>query len=111
VRQAVFEISGLGGVAPRVVEVQGKSHIVRMTGKTEAHDKSLAEVERSIRVTLAAERLRKAEQEFERKLREKYPVTIDDAVLAKVRVHAGGSGGGAGLRSLDGVAGRRASTE
>jgi peptidyl-prolyl cis-trans isomerase C len=93
VRHAVFEISELGGVARRLVEAQGKFHIVRMTGKTEAHDKSLAEVERPIRVTLAADRLRKAEQEFERKLREKYPVIIDDLALSKIRVPAGGKGG------------------
>lgn len=83
-RAAVFEIDELGGVLPRVVRDGSAFHIVRMTGKTEARDRSYSEAERSIRVALVQERVRAREAELENELRSKYPVTIDEAQLAKV---------------------------
>jgi peptidyl-prolyl cis-trans isomerase C len=76
----------LGGVLPRAVSAAGGFHIVRMTGKTDARDRSFADAERSIRVALVQERIRTREAELEAELKKKYPVTIDEAQLAKIPV-------------------------
>lgn len=85
-REAVFRIPEVGGVLPEVVAHGGKFHIVRMTGKTEARERRFEEAERTIRVALVQEMIRQREAEFEKELREKYPVTIDPAGLAAVKV-------------------------
>lgn len=87
-RAAVFEIDKLGGVLPHPVAAAGAFHIVRMTGKTDARDRSFADAERSIRVALVQERIRAKEAELELELKKKYPVTIDEAQLAKIPVPA-----------------------
>jgi peptidyl-prolyl cis-trans isomerase C len=87
-RAAVFEIDKLGGVLPRAVSAAGSFHIVRMTGKTDARDRTFADAERSIRVALVQERIRTREAELEAELKKKYPVTIDEAQLAKIPVPA-----------------------
>jgi parvulin-like peptidyl-prolyl isomerase len=87
-RAAVFEIDKLGGVLPRPVAAGGAFHIVRMTGKTDARDRAFADAERSIRVALVQERIRAREAELEAELKKKYPVTIDEAALAKIPLPA-----------------------
>lgn len=87
-RAAVFEVEKVGGVLPRVVAAAGAFHIVRMTGKTDARDRTFADAERSIRVALVQERIRAREAELESELKKKYPVTIDEAQLAKIAVPA-----------------------
>ena len=88
VRAAVFEIDKLGGVLPRAVAVGGIFHVVRLTGKTDARDRTFADADRSIRVALVQERIRAREAELEVELKRKYPVTIDEAQLAKIAVPA-----------------------
>jgi tetratricopeptide (TPR) repeat protein len=83
-RAAVFEIDKLGGVLPRPVAVDGRYHLVRMTGQTGARDRSFADAERSIRVALVQEQIRARETALEAELKQKYPVTIDEAQLAKI---------------------------
>lgn len=90
-RAAVFEITELGAVLPRVVAAAGSFHVVRLTGKTDARDRSYADAERAIRVALVQERLRKREAEFEAELKQKYPVTIDENQLAKIPLAAASS--------------------
>jgi len=87
-RAAVFEIDKLGGVLPRVVAAAGSFHVVRLTGKTDARDRTFVDAERSIRVALVQERIRAREAELEAELKKKYPVTIDEAQLAKIPVPA-----------------------
>ena len=87
-RAAVFEIEALGGVLPRVVAAERAFHVVRMTGKTDARDRTYADAERSIRVALMQERIRAREAALEAELRKKYPVTIDEAQLAKLPLPA-----------------------
>lgn len=87
-RAAVFEIDKLGGVLPRPVAALGSFHIVRMTGRTDARDRTFADAERSIRVALVQERIRTREADLEVELKKKYPVTIDEAQLAKIPVPA-----------------------
>jgi peptidyl-prolyl cis-trans isomerase C len=86
VRAAVFKIPKLGGVHPELVPDAGKFHIVRLTGKTDARARSYVEAERAIRVTLLQLRAKKAEDDLERELRQRYPVKIDDAALQQVPV-------------------------
>jgi hypothetical protein len=87
-RAAVFEIDKLGGVLPRVVSAAGAFPDGRMTGKTDARDRTFADAERSIRVALVQARIRAREAELEVELKKKYPVTIDEAQLAKIPVPA-----------------------
>jgi hypothetical protein len=87
-RAAVFEIDKLGGVLPRVVAAAGSFHVVRMTGKTDARDRSFADAERSIRVAIVQERLRQREAELDTELKRKYPITVDESKLAKIALPA-----------------------
>lgn len=85
-KRAVFEIAELGGVSPKIVESQGQFHIVRLTGKTEARQRSLSEAERTIRVALVQSKIKADEAAFEQELRKRYPVKIDAAQLAGLKV-------------------------
>jgi parvulin-like peptidyl-prolyl isomerase len=87
-RAAVFEIDKLGGVLPRPIAFGGTFHVVRLTGKTDARDRTFADAERTIRVALVQERIRARETELESELKKKYPVTIDEAALAKIPLPA-----------------------
>jgi peptidyl-prolyl cis-trans isomerase C len=87
-RAAVFEIDKLGAVLPRVVAADGAFHVLRMTGKTDARDRSFADAQRAIRVALVQERIRQRESELEAELKQKYPVTIDETQLAKIPLPA-----------------------
>jgi DNA-directed RNA polymerase subunit F len=87
VRAAAFEIPKVNDVLGRVVKAaDGKVYVVRLTQKTDARERQYAEAERSIRVKLAQDRIRAKEEEQLAQLRAKYPVQIDDAVLATVHV-------------------------
>jgi parvulin-like peptidyl-prolyl isomerase len=85
-RAAVFQIDKIGGVLDRVVPDGGKFHIVRMTGRTEARDRSFQDAERTIRVAIVQDRIRAREVQLEQELRQRYPVTIDDEALAQAKV-------------------------
>ncbi|HEY6079705.1 MAG TPA: peptidyl-prolyl cis-trans isomerase [Polyangiaceae bacterium] len=87
-RAAVFEIEQLGGVLARPVAEGGRFHVVRMTGRTAARDRTFADAERSIRVALVQERIRAREAQLEAELKQKYPVTIDEAQLARIPLPA-----------------------
>jgi len=86
VRAAVFEIGAVGGVLPRVVESAGKLYVVRFASKADAHDRTFADAERSIRVKLAQEKLHARQDALIEQLRKQYPVQIDEAALATVAV-------------------------
>lgn len=96
VRKAVFEIEKLGGVLAEPVEDAGRFHVVRMTGRTEARDRALAEADRAIRVAILQERIKQSEEKMERELRGRYPVKIDEAALKQVTLPAGSAQGAAG---------------
>ncbi|MFO7179289.1 MAG: peptidylprolyl isomerase [Pseudomonadota bacterium] len=95
-REAVFKIDPKESVYPQVVEHEGKFHIVRMSGRTEPRSRSFAEAERTIRVALVQKLVKEREAALEKELRERYPVTIDDAALSKVKVPSPGAAGRAG---------------
>src|SRR5882724_10724257 len=85
-RAAAFEIDKVGGVLSRIVLDAGRFHIVRMTGRTEARDRSFQDSERTIRVALVQQKIREREAQLEVELKQRYPVTVDDEALGKVKV-------------------------
>jgi peptidyl-prolyl cis-trans isomerase C len=87
-RKAVFRVEKVGGVLAEVVKQGGKFHVVRMTGKTDARDRAFNEAERTIRVSILQRRIREAEEKLEKDLRARFPVKLDDAALARVKLPA-----------------------
>lgn len=92
VREAAFAIADVGGVADKVVPADGKFFVVKLTQKLPAHERTYEEAERSIRVKLAQDRLRKKEDELLAELRKSVHVEIDENALATVKVHMGDAG-------------------
>ncbi len=89
VRAAVFKIGDIGGVWTEVVEEAGVFYVVRMNGITAAHNRSLQESDRSIRIAILQQKMQEREKAFEAELRKKFPVEIDDAALGKVKLPDG----------------------
>jgi hypothetical protein len=88
VREAVFKI-GIGEVFGSLVEADGKQYIVRLSGLTEAHQRTPAEADRSIRVSLLQQKMQEREKALDAELRKKYPVEIDDRALSTIKLPAG----------------------
>lgn len=93
-REAVFKIDKVGSVLPEIVKDGSTFHVVRMTGKTEARDRTFAEAERTIRVAIMQERLQKSEEKLEAELRQRFPVKIDEKALSKVELELPDAGDG-----------------
>lgn len=85
-RAAVFKIGKVGEILPEVVEAEGKFFVVRLSGMTGAHTRSLAEADRSIRVAILQDKLAAAEKKLEDELRKKIPIQIDEAALSAIDV-------------------------
>ncbi|MGC4090676.1 MAG: peptidyl-prolyl cis-trans isomerase [Polyangiaceae bacterium] len=85
-RAAAFKIDKVGGVYPEPVADGGQFHIVRLTNRTDARERTFEAAERTIRITLAQELVKQRERSFEQELARKYPVNIDEAALGKVVV-------------------------
>lgn len=96
VRAGLFEIPKVHDVLERVVAAESRFYVVRLTQKTEAHDRSYQEAERAIRVKLAQDKIRAKEDELLAQLRAKFPVVVDEKVLATVRVDLGTDAGAHG---------------
>jgi hypothetical protein len=88
VQRAVFELGKVGEVHPKVIEADGKLYIVRLSGQSQGHTRSLAEAERAIRVAILQQHVRDREQAFEAELRNKYGVTVDEAALQAIKLPA-----------------------
>jgi DNA-directed RNA polymerase subunit F len=88
VRAAAFEVPDMhpGDVLPRVVQAKRKFYLLRLVSRSDAHDRSFAEAERSIRVRLAQDKLVERERALVDDLRKQFPVAIDEAALGQVRV-------------------------
>lgn len=93
VRSAAFAVGKQGEVHPTPVEVTGKWYVVRVIAINPPAVRTYAETERSIRVTLAQDRVRAAEAKLEQELRAKFPVEIDQAVLEQLAAPGPSSGG------------------
>lgn len=86
-QKAAFEMAKPGDVLDRVVQTaDGTWHIVRLIGKTDAHTRTYAEAERTIRIALSQKGLAEAEKATEADLRKRFPVQVDDAALANVHL-------------------------
>lgn len=91
-RKAVFEVKGdVGAVLDHVVSAGGKWWVVRLSGKTQAHERTFAEAERSIRGILIQKKMQERAKELEVELQKQYPVTVDEAELAKIAAPAAAS--------------------
>jgi len=86
VRAAVFELAEVGQVLDRVVAAGDRFYVVKLMGKQEARERTLAEADRSIRASILQEEIDKREKELEEQLRKEFPVTIDDKALEAVQV-------------------------
>ena len=97
VRAAAFEIPNVGQVYDKLVKVpnDARVYIVRLTQKTDAHERTVSEADRSIRVKIVQEKVRELEEDLLARLRLEYPVQIDDAVLATVHVDLSAPSGSA----------------
>lgn len=86
VRAAAFEIEKPNDVLARVVKSGDKFYVVRLAQKLEAHERTFTEAERAIRVRIAQDRAKNKEDEAYQTLRKQFPVKIDEAALATVKV-------------------------
>jgi len=99
VRTALFDVDKVGDVLPRVVKAgAGKYYIVKLTSRTEAHDRSFEDSERQIRVKLAQDVIHAREVALLDDLRKQYPVKIDEAALGQVTVQLAAVDAGADAR-------------
>jgi len=86
VRAAVFKIGAVGEVGSELVLAEGKTYIVRLSGITAPHNRSLQDADRSIRVAILQQKMQDKEREVEADLRKKFPVEIDEKALARVKL-------------------------
>jgi hypothetical protein len=96
VRAAAFEIPAVGGVLGRVVQSGTKFYVVRLVQKSDPHERTYAEAERTIRVKLAQDKIRAKEDALLDQLKKQYPVQIDEAALSNVQIVAAPDAGVAG---------------
>ena len=76
-----------------IVPAGGKFYVVKLQSKSDARGRSLDDVQRTIRVKLAQDKVRASEAALLDDLRKQYPVQIDEAALAQVKVDARPDGG------------------
>lgn len=86
VRAAVFKLAKVGDVAPDPVASGGKFYVVKLAGRTDPHDRTLKDAERTIRVRLAQDKIHEKQDSMLEDLRKQFPVKIDEAALATVKV-------------------------
>jgi parvulin-like peptidyl-prolyl isomerase len=84
VRAAVFAIAEQGDVHERVVAHDGSHYIVRLVGKSGPRRRSLQEAEATIRVQLLRARLKQLEEDLAAKLKNEFPVEINEEALGKL---------------------------
>jgi peptidyl-prolyl cis-trans isomerase C len=88
VRAAVFKLSAVGQVADAVIEAEGKLYVVRLSGQTAGHKRTLAEADRTIRVAILQQKLNDLEKKLDDELRAKFPVQVDDKVVGDIALPA-----------------------
>ena len=86
VRAAAFKLHDVNQVAAELIESEGRFFIVRLNGIAPPHKRSLGEADRAVRVLLIQEKLAERERALEEDLKKKFPVEIDEAALASVKV-------------------------
>lgn len=86
VRALAFQLSGVGVVGDELVEVKDRFYIVRISGVTAGHQRTLTEAERSIRVAILQQKMQDQDRALEEELRRKFPVEINEAALGAVKL-------------------------
>jgi peptidyl-prolyl cis-trans isomerase C len=86
VREAAFSIDRVGTVYPKLVEADGGYHILMLTGKRAALERTYEQAKRAIRHKLTRERKDAAMQALTARLRNEVPVEIDYGALEEVKV-------------------------
>jgi hypothetical protein len=84
VREAVFKIPKVGETYPEVVAADGKFYVVRLVSTTPARERKYEDSERAIRTAVVQAKIREKERALEEELKKKFPVTVDEAALAKM---------------------------
>jgi hypothetical protein len=85
-QRAVFALQNVGQIHPEVIKAEGKFYILRMSGRSEGHTRSLAEADRAIRVAILQDMIRDREDKLEQDLRKRFPVEIDEAALSSIEL-------------------------
>ncbi len=98
VRAAVFQLGAVGDVAAAPVAAAGRFYVIKLAGKNEPHDRTFAEVEPTLRVKLAQDKIHAHEEALVDELRQKFPVKVDEQALSQVRVGAATVDAGADAR-------------
>ena len=88
VREAAFKLPTVGAVADAIIETEGKFFIVRLSGMTAGHRRTLQEADRSIRVAILQQRLQDMEKKLDQELRAKFPIEINEKALADIQLPA-----------------------
>jgi parvulin-like peptidyl-prolyl isomerase len=83
--KAAFKIEKVGSVSSEPVSVQGRYHVLRLTSRTPPRQRTFAEAERSIRMTLAQKRVETSRQQLVQDLKQKFPVVVNQQLLATVK--------------------------
>ncbi len=83
--RAAFGIEKVGGVYGEPVLAQGQYHILRLTSRMPARQRTFSEAERSIRVKLVQQRVATQQQQLIDELRSKFPVSMNQALLATIK--------------------------
>lgn len=86
VRAAVFRIGSVGAIAPDIVEHEGRYYIVRMSGMTAGHKRTLEEADRAIRVAILQQKRRDRQRALEEELKKKFAVEVNQATLASIKI-------------------------
>jgi len=86
--RAVFALEKIGDVAPQPVAADGRNYVVRLTGRTERRQRTLAEADRAIRLRLADQKLREAEARLIAEAKQTTRVVIDERALERTPLPA-----------------------
>ncbi len=84
VAQAAFTLEKVGDVYAKAVRAGDRFYVVRLTGMSKGHVRTLAEAERGIRAAILQENAREREASLEADMRKRFPVRVDDAALVSV---------------------------
>ncbi len=86
VREVAFKLPAVGAVHASAVELEGKFFVVRLSGVTAGHKRTVQEADRTIRVAILQGRLQELERKLDQDLRAKFKVELNDKALADIKL-------------------------
>lgn len=89
---AAFRLKKIGDIAPRPIKLNGGYSIVKLTGKREAHSRSLKDAEMTIRKQLWREKRKTMVEEFIASLKEKYKPEVHPELMGNIKIESGPPG-------------------